>query len=95
MDKKDLRSVIFRHLDGIVTLPVLVTLKNADILQLISNNEKVTLNELANQFNANEGYLNVALRVLASQGFLKYQVEHNCSFGNEWYVPQIFYGIEF
>ncbi len=74
MDKKDLRSVIFRHLDGIVTLPVLVTLNNADILQFISNNEKVTLNELATQFNANEGYLNVALRVLASQGFLNYQV---------------------
>src|SRR5690606_444919 len=75
MDKKDLRSIIFRHLDGIVTLPILVTLNDAKILAFISQHEKIELHELATRFKANEGYLNVALRVLASQGFLTYHTK--------------------
>src|SRR5690606_35878741 len=43
-------------------------------------NEKVGLTELTNQFKANEGYLNVGLRVLASQGFLNYSVDNQNDF---------------
>ena len=75
MDKRDLRSIIFRHLDGIVTLPVLVTLHNEGILTFLANSKKTTLNILVQKFNANAGYLNVALRILASQGFLKYAIK--------------------
>ncbi|MBF0597540.1 class I SAM-dependent methyltransferase [Faecalibacter rhinopitheci] len=75
MDKKFLRSLIFRHLDGIVTAPVLSALAKKGVLQYIVENKKVTLQQLSNQFQTNEGYLNVALRVLASQNMLNYKLD--------------------
>ena len=75
MDKKFLRALIFRHLDGIVTAPVVSVLASKGILHYIIENKKVTLNQIANQFQTNEGYLNVALRVLASQNMLKYDLD--------------------
>jgi hypothetical protein len=37
--------------------------------------EKVSLSELTEKFSANEGYLNVALRILCSQGWLDYTLD--------------------
>lgn len=73
MEKKDLRSILFRHLDGIVTLPVLVELHRARVLHFLNDAGETTLDLLSSKFAANKGYLNVALRVLASQGFLIYK----------------------
>lgn len=77
MDKNFLRSLIFRHLDGIVTAPVLTALAQKGVLQYIVENKRVTLNEVSNQFQTNEGYLNVALRVLSSQNMLVYHLDPN------------------
>lgn len=76
IDKSQLRSTIFRHLDGLAVAPVAISLKNKGILQYILDNKKVTLSELSSHFNANEGYLNVGLRVLGSQGFLDYNLDN-------------------
>lgn len=73
--KNKLRESIFRHLDGIVTAPVAHILNEKGILDYILKNKKVTLAKLVEEFKANEGYLNVALRVLASQGFLDYDID--------------------
>ena len=75
MNKKDLRSSIFKHLDGIVTLPVIVELNKAGVLNYLSQHKTSTLQHLTDHFTANTGYLNVALRVLASQGFLSYDTQ--------------------
>jgi hypothetical protein len=75
IDKHNLRSTIFRHLDGLATAPVAVALNQKGILAYLLENKKATLNELTERFKANEGYLNVGLRVLASQGFLAYDVD--------------------
>lgn len=72
----ELRSILFRHLDGITTIPVAFTLHKKGVLQYMLENKKVTLSELTEKFEANEGYLNVALRVLASQGWLTQQIDH-------------------
>ena len=77
MDKSFLRSLIFRHLDGIVTAPVLSTLASKGILHYIVVNKKSTLGQLFEQFQTNEGYLNVALRVLASQNMLQYTLNQS------------------
>lgn len=74
MDKRELRSSIFRHLDGIVTAPVVAALQKRRILNLIYETNTITLQQLTAETGANEGYLNVAVRVLASQGFLDYQL---------------------
>lgn len=76
MDKKQLRASIFRHLDGIVTTPVMHHLVESGIYAWILEQQNVSLEELISKFPANEGYLNVAVRVLSSQGFLKYQLNN-------------------
>jgi hypothetical protein len=75
IDKVFLRSTIFRHLDGLVTAPVAYALHKKGVLSHILDKKEVTLQELNSYFNANEGYLNVGLRVLCSQGFLNYHID--------------------
>ena len=67
-----LRSTIFRHLDGLATAPVAAALHKKGILQYLLDKKEATLDELTSEFKANKGYLHVGLRVLCSQGFLEY-----------------------
>lgn len=76
MKRNQLREAIFRHLDGLVVVPVAYSLFKKGILAHLLNEKATTLAQITNEFHANEGYLNVALRVLASQGFLKYEVDN-------------------
>jgi SAM-dependent methyltransferase len=71
-----LRSKLFRHLDGIVIAPTAYSLKKKGITAHLLLHKKVALSEMAAKFNANEGYLNVALRGLCSQGWLLQQVDN-------------------
>lgn len=71
-----LRADIFRHLDGIVTAPVAFTLHNNKVTDEILQQNTVIVSDLASQCKANEGYLNVALRILASQGWLDQVVDN-------------------
>jgi SAM-dependent methyltransferase len=77
IDNVSLRSTIFKHLDGLVTAPVAYSLYKKGIMACILDKKQISLSELSSQFKANEGYLNVGLRVLASQGFLDYQIDAN------------------
>ncbi|RTY87257.1 class I SAM-dependent methyltransferase [Flavobacterium sp. GT3R68] len=76
IDKISLRSSIFRHLDGLVTAPVAFSLQKKGVLEYIVDKKEATLSELGTKFKANEGYLNVGLRVLCSQGFLNYNINN-------------------
>lgn len=70
INKGKLRGKLFRHLDGLVTAPVLIALYDADVISYITGKKQVNLQNLVKEFSANEGYMNVALRVLCSQGLL-------------------------
>lgn len=72
--KKLLRSRIFRHLEGIPISAVLHHLSEGGVLEQLSM-EWVELQNLAGQHGANEGYLNVGLRLLCSQGWLEQRSE--------------------
>lgn len=76
IDKSQLRSSIFKHLDGLAVAPVAIALKNKGILEVILHKKQIQLAELTTIFKANEGYLNVSLRILASQGFVDYEVDN-------------------
>ncbi|MTH16567.1 class I SAM-dependent methyltransferase [Flavobacterium sp. LC2016-01] len=76
-DTSQFRSSIFRHLDGLATAPVAIALKNNSVLAFILDKKQMKLTELVNAFKANEGYLNIGLRILASQGFLDYEVDNS------------------
>ena len=78
MDKQQkvqLRSELFKHLDGIVTIPTSYLLHTSGILDYILSEGRASLESISTKFIANEGYLNVALRVLASQGWLTHQTQ--------------------
>lgn len=76
IDKVILRNTIFKHLDGLVTAPVAFSLHKSGVLSYILDKKEVTLEELTSHFKANEGYLNVGLRNLCSQGFLDYHINN-------------------
>ncbi len=75
--KKILRADLFRHLDGIVTGPTAFALHQKGVLDFLLKKKVCTLQELVDTFAANEGYLNVALRVLAAQSWIDYQVKND------------------
>ncbi|MDI9258122.1 class I SAM-dependent methyltransferase [Flavobacterium sedimenticola] len=74
--KSELRSILFRHLDGITTAPTAYVLHQKGVLAYLLEKQTATLGSVTAAFKANEGYLNVALRVLASQGWLTQQIGH-------------------
>ena len=77
--KKDFskyRQSLFRHLDGIVTAPSAYELYVHGVTDYLLEKETCTLAELSTQFKANEGYLNVALHVLCSQGWLDQDIDN-------------------
>ncbi len=72
--KNQYRADLFRHLDGIVTAPIAYALYQKGILRYLIDQKQSILQELAKHFDANEGYLNVAIHTLASQGWLSYEI---------------------
>ncbi len=72
--KTQLRSDLFRHLDGIVTAPTAYALHQKGILDFLLKEKEVSLKNICETFSANEGYMNVALRVLASQNWLEHNI---------------------
>ena len=75
-DKENLRGTIFRHLDGVATSTTAFALHNKGVLQYLLDHQKVNLQELTSYFKANEGYLNIALRVLCAQGWLTQHIDN-------------------
>lgn len=74
--KASLRSRLFRHLDGIVIAPTAFALQKHGVTDYLLKHKKVTVSDLAIICKANEGYLNVALRGLCSQGWLTQHVDN-------------------
>ena len=76
-DKEQLRSTIFKHLDGIATATTTFSLHKKGVLDYLLIHKKSSLETLTKQFKANEGYLNVALRILCDQGWLSQNIDNS------------------
>ncbi|WP_303319181.1 class I SAM-dependent methyltransferase [Flavivirga abyssicola] len=76
LDKEQFRGTIFRHLDGIATATTAHSLDQAGVLKYLLKNEKSSIKKPSKTFNANEGYLNVGLRILSSQGWLNMRINN-------------------
>ena len=68
---------LFAQLEGIVSIPTINLLNENKIISFIDDNKKHSLHELANSFNANPGYLHVALHTLSSLGLLDKFMSHD------------------
>ena len=77
-EQAHLRDGLFRHLDGIVTAPTAWSLVENGAIDYILKKGKIELEEMAAELKANTGYLNVALHVLCSQGWLN-QLDPNAA----------------
>jgi SAM-dependent methyltransferase len=75
-DKENLRGTIFKHLDGIATATTAFALHKKGVLPYILEHKKVSLEKISTTFNANDGYLNVALRILCAQGWLEQTLDN-------------------
>ena len=75
-EKLQYRDILFRHLDGIVTAPTAYALLEKGVTTYLLEKTETTLNELTEEFDVNEGYLNVALRVLCSQGWITQKINN-------------------
>jgi SAM-dependent methyltransferase/DNA-binding PadR family transcriptional regulator len=71
------RNNLFRHLDGIAVAPTAYALHQKGVTHYLLEHKQVSLAQLTDQFKANMGYLNVALRLLCSQGWLQRSVDSN------------------
>jgi len=76
-ERADIRKRIFLHLDGWALIPTMYNLNQLKILKLILDNPQTTLSEINLIAQTNEGYLNVALRILASQGYINRTVDND------------------
>ena len=74
--KRKLRGDLFRYLDGLVVAPVAYALHEKGVLDYLVKHNSASVSELSNHFNANEGYLNVALRIITSQGWLEMTLDN-------------------
>ena len=68
--KKNLRSQLFQHLDGIAICSTVSVLFEAKVLEYILKNHIFLIKDLIVKFTANAGYFNIAFRLLASQGWI-------------------------
>ena len=69
-EKKILLGDLFRYLDGLAIAPVAYSLYEKGVLDHLLEVGSASITALTEKYNANEGYLNVGLRILASQGWL-------------------------
>ena len=72
--KKQLRGILFQHLDGITLCSTIATYFNKGITAFILKNKTFTIKEILSNYECNAGYMNVSLRLLASQGWLKREI---------------------
>ena len=72
--RKIMRSSIFLHLDGIALCPTFLCIYKKGVLNDFTDN-KASLSKLVKKYKCNEGYLNIALRLLCCQGWLKQEIK--------------------
>ena len=75
-EKLEIRKRIFLHLDGWALIPTIYALHKLEVLSQFQEKNKWKLSELNKISKTNEGYLNVALQILASQGYLNRKVDN-------------------
>lgn len=76
LEKVKLRGDLFRYLDGLGTSPTAYVLYKRGVLDFLLEKKSIELSDINKHFQTNEGYLNVALRILCSQGWLHQEIDN-------------------
>jgi hypothetical protein len=71
-ENAQVRAIVFAHLRGIVLAPVVRALSERGVFTLFDDSsERVTLDRIVEKTHGNRGYVRIALRLLASAGWLE------------------------
>ena len=74
-EKASVRAVIFNHLSGIALAPTVKALAHRKVFDLFDGlSSRVTLDDVVDRTGGSRGYLRVALRLLASAGWLQQMI---------------------
>ena len=74
-EKRKFRSLLFKHQDGLAICNTIAILENEGLFDFFIKNKQTTVGYILEYFpKLNAGYLNVALRSLASQGIFDYEI---------------------
>lgn len=77
-EKAGVRTVVFNHLSGIVLAPTVKALWDRNVFGLFENSQSwVEFDAIVNRTHGNRGYLRVAMRLLASCGWLQQRTSEN------------------
>jgi hypothetical protein len=77
-EKAEVRATLFGHLSGIVLAPVVKALCDRKVFEIFGDSPAwVELDQIVERTHANRGYLRVALRLLASCGWLMQRLGEN------------------
>jgi hypothetical protein len=80
VDEKALvRADVFAHLTGLVLVPVAKALWDRGVFGYFDESGTVSLDAIVERTRGNRGYLNIAMRLLASAGWVNLQQEHGQS----------------
>jgi hypothetical protein len=75
-EKRILRSLLFKHQDGIAITSIISVLERHGVFNFLATNTSTSVAAILEKFpQFHAGYLNVALRSLASQGIVTYTVK--------------------
>lgn len=69
-ENTELRSILFRHLDGFPVASTLSALHDIGVPELFNLSSTIPLDRIVEYTNGNAGYLQVAMRLMCSQGWL-------------------------
>ena len=72
-----IRKKIFLHLDGWAVIPTMYVLHELGALKILLDKRELEFNEINSMLKTNSGYLNIAFRVLSSQGYLEREIDNN------------------
>jgi hypothetical protein len=77
-EKASVRAAIFNHLSGIALAPTVKALSDRKVFDLFAGvSSTLTLDDVVDRTGGNRGYLRVALRLMASAGWLQQTADEN------------------
>ncbi|MAV58507.1 MAG: hypothetical protein CMG07_00960, partial [Candidatus Marinimicrobia bacterium] len=74
IEKQKIRKIIFNHLDGFAISAIANSFNKNKLTSFLINNKTFDTIMLLNKFSFNIGYMNIALRLLSSQGLINQKI---------------------
>ena len=89
IEKQKIRKVIFNHLNGFSISAIINSFNKNKLTSFLITNRRFDTNMLQKKFSFNIGYMNVALRLLSSQGLINQKIISDGKNISQYYKQRI------